>query len=112
MAITDIKGLTAPGPNNEYQELIRDAVWKAILLATRDDATNRAYLRNRDVIFALVDVQATLASSSKTLTSPTKVSEFSDMVAERLRVRTLEAMEARTNHDSIADTLIDIRRPN
>lgn len=112
VAITDIRGLTAPGMNDDYQDLIRDEVWKAILLATRDEATNQAYLRNEDIIFALVDLQAIVASSSESLTSPTKIREFSDRIAKRLRQRTIEAVQAKAEHGSIADTLIDPSHPN
>ena len=48
-----------------YRDRIRDAVWDAILEASRDPATNTAPLRNYEIYDALLQLQAIILASSK-----------------------------------------------
>jgi len=68
-----------------YCERIRDAVWEAIVEASRDAATNTAGLRNYEIYDALLQLQAMILASSKDARSPTKMREISNEFAKRLR---------------------------
>ena len=48
-----------------YCDRIRDAVWEAIIAASRDPATKVAQLRNYEIYDALLQLQAMILASSK-----------------------------------------------
>ena len=68
-----------------YCDRIRDAVWKAIVDASRDPGTNVAALRNYEIYDALLQLQAMILASSKEMGSPAKAREASNDFAKRLR---------------------------
>jgi len=84
--------ITQNEPDEEYQDRVMMAVWKAIILETRDPTTNAAMLRNEDIIDALVTVQAFMLSSSKAAASPTKLREWCTEFSKRLHRRTKEVI--------------------
>jgi hypothetical protein len=68
-----------------YCDRIRDAVWTAVVEASRDPNTNVAALRNYEIYDALLQLQAMILASSKETSSPTRVRETSLEFAKRLR---------------------------
>jgi hypothetical protein len=68
-----------------YCDRIREAVWDAIVGASRDSVTNTAQLRNYEIYDALLQLQAVILASSKEAGSPTKMREISSEFAKRLR---------------------------
>ena len=68
-----------------YCDRIREAVWDAIVGASRDSVTNTARLRNYEIYDALLQLQAMILASSKEAGSPAKLRELSDEFAKRLR---------------------------
>jgi hypothetical protein len=68
-----------------YCERMRDAVWNAIVRASRDPVINTAQLRNYEIYDALLQLQAMILASSKEAGSPTKMREISNEFAKRLR---------------------------
>lgn len=71
--------------NGEYRDRVRDAVWKAIIEATRDPITNMVPLRNYEIYDALLQIQAMILASSKQVQSPNKMREVYRDFAKRLR---------------------------
>lgn len=71
--------------DSAYRDKVRDAVWAAIIAASRDSATGLAPLRNYEIYDALLQVQAMILASSKQASSPTKTREIADEFAKRLR---------------------------
>jgi hypothetical protein len=71
--------------DQEYRDRVRDAVWTAIIEATRDPKTNMAALRNYEIYDALMQVQAMILASSKEAQSPNKMREIYHEFAKRLR---------------------------
>jgi hypothetical protein len=67
-----------------YCERIRDAVWQAIIAASRDPASQIAQLRNYEIYDALLQLQATILASSKEAASPTKMRAIGNEFAKRL----------------------------
>jgi hypothetical protein len=68
-----------------YRDRIRDAVWEAILEASRDPATNLAPLRNYEIYDALLQLQAIILASSKQAGSAAEIRVITDQFAKRLR---------------------------
>lgn len=68
-----------------YRDRIRDAVWQAILEASRDSATNLAPLRNYEIYDALLQLQAIILASSKQAGSPSEMRAIAAQFAKRLR---------------------------
>jgi hypothetical protein len=68
-----------------YRDKVRDAVWAAIVVASRDSATGLAPVRNYEVYDALLQVQAMILATSKDASSPTKTREIANELAKRLR---------------------------
>jgi hypothetical protein len=68
-----------------YRDRIRDAVWEAILEASRDPATNLAPLRNYEIYDALLQLQAIILASSKQASSAAEIRVIDDQFARRLR---------------------------
>jgi hypothetical protein len=68
-----------------YRDKVRDAVWGAIVNASRDPGTGLAPVRNYEVYDALLQVQAMILASSKQASSPTKTREIANELAKRLR---------------------------
>jgi hypothetical protein len=68
-----------------YRDRIRDAVWEAILEASRDPATNLAPLRNYEIYDALLQLQAIILASSKQAGSAAEIRVIADQFARRLR---------------------------
>ena len=71
--------------DQEYRDRVRDAVWKAIIGATRDPITNMAPLRNYEIYDALLQIQAMILATSKQAQSPSKMREIYHDFAKRLR---------------------------
>ena len=68
-----------------YRDRIRDAVWDAILAASRDPTTNTAPLRNYEIYDALLQLQAIILASSKQAGSATEMRVIGAQFARRLR---------------------------
>ena len=68
-----------------YRDRIRDAVWRAIIEAAHDPATNVAALRNYEIYDALLQLQAMILASSKQAGSPNKMRQVTNGFAKRLR---------------------------
>jgi hypothetical protein len=68
-----------------YRDRIRDAVWDAILKASRDPATNTAPLRNYEIYDALLQLQAIILASSKQAGSAAEMRVIGAQFARRLR---------------------------
>jgi hypothetical protein len=68
-----------------YRDKVRDSVWAAIVVASRDPASGLAPVRNYEVYDALLQVQAMILASSKQASSPTKTREIANELAKRLR---------------------------
>ena len=68
-----------------YCDRIREAVWEAIVGASRDPGTGTARLRNYEIYDALLQLQAMILASSKEAGSPTKMREIGNEFAKRLR---------------------------
>jgi hypothetical protein len=67
-----------------YCERIREAVWDAIVAASRDPATQVAHLRNYEIYDALLQLQAMILASSKEAGSPAKMRGIGNEFAKRL----------------------------
>jgi stress response protein SCP2 len=68
-----------------YRDRVREAVWEAIIEASRDPMTSIAPLRNYEIYDALLQLQAMILASSKQANSPTKMRAIGDQFAKRLR---------------------------
>lgn len=68
-----------------YRDKVRDAVWEAIVVASRDPKTGLAPVRNYEIYDALLQVQAMILASSKQASSPTKTRGIANELAKRLR---------------------------
>jgi len=79
-----------------YCHRIRDAVWEAVLEASRDPVTNVTPLRNYEIYDALLQLQAMILASSKEAGSPTKMRAIGSQFAKRLRRL---VAEFKKNHD-------------
>ena len=71
--------------DRSYSDRIRDAVWAAIVEASRDPRTGVAALRNYEIYDALLQLQAMILGSSKETNSPTRTRETCNEFARRLR---------------------------
>ena len=80
----DIKQIDAF--DRAYCDRIRDAVWNAIVEASRERETKVATLRNYEIYDALLQLQAMILASAKETDSPTKARETSNAFAKRLRL--------------------------
>jgi hypothetical protein len=67
-----------------YCDRIRDAVWEAVIAASRDPATKVAQLRNYEIYDALLALQAMILASSKEAGSPAKMRSIGNEFAKRL----------------------------
>ena len=70
--------------DHAYCERVRDAVWEAIMAASRDPATQIAQLRNYEIYDALLQLQAMILASSKAAESPAKMRGIGSEFAKRL----------------------------
>jgi hypothetical protein len=77
-----------------YRDRVRDAVWTAIIAATRDPATGLASLRNYEIYDALLQIQAMILASSKQAGSPSKTREIANELSKRLRRHIAEFRKA------------------
>ena len=68
-----------------YRDRIRDAVWNAILEASRDPTTNMAALRNCEIYDALLQLQAIILASSKQAGSAAEMRVIGAQFGRRLR---------------------------
>ena len=68
-----------------YRDRMRDAVWNAILEASRDPTTNMATLRNYEIYDALLQLQAIILASSKQAASAAEMRVIGAQFARRLR---------------------------
>ena len=68
-----------------YRDRIRDAVWDAILKASRDPTTNLVPLRNYEIYDALLQLQAIILASSKEAGSAAEMRLIGEQFAKRLR---------------------------
>jgi hypothetical protein len=68
-----------------YRDRIRDAVWDAIIEASRDPATNASSLRNYEIYDALLQLQAIILASSKQAGSAAEMRAIGVQFAKRLR---------------------------
>ena len=68
-----------------YCDRIRDAVWQALVEASRDPDTKVAALRNYEIYDALLQLQAMILASSKEADSATRARETCSEFAKRLR---------------------------
>jgi hypothetical protein len=68
-----------------YRDRILQAVWEAIVDASRDPATKAAQLRNYEIYDALLHTQAMILASSKEANSATEMRGISSEFAKRLR---------------------------
>lgn len=71
--------------DHAYRDRIRDAVWKAIVEASRDSVSGVAPLRNYEIYDALLQIQAMILASSKEVGSPTQLRATGIEFAKRLR---------------------------
>jgi hypothetical protein len=67
-----------------YRDRIRDAVWQAIIAASRDPTTKVSQLRNYEIYDALLQLQAMILASSKEAASPAKMRGIGSEFAKRL----------------------------
>ncbi len=67
-----------------YCDRIREAVWEAVIKASRDPTTNVSQLRNYEIYDALLQLQAMVLASSKDAGSPSKMREIGQEFAKRL----------------------------
>jgi len=68
-----------------YRDRILQAVWQAIVDASRDPASNTAQLRNYEIYDALLQAQAMILASSNDASSATQMGGISNEFAKRLR---------------------------
>jgi hypothetical protein len=68
-----------------YRDRILQAVWEAIVDASRDPATKTAQLRNYEIYDALLHTLAMILASSKEANSATEMRGISSEFAKRLR---------------------------
>jgi len=68
-----------------YRDRILQAVWEAIVDASRDPSTKIAQLRNYEIYDALLQTQAMILASSKEASSATEMRGISSEFAKRLR---------------------------
>lgn len=68
-----------------YCDRVREAVWDAVIRASRDPVTNTARVRNYEVYDALLQLQAMIVASSKEAGSTVKMREIGNEFAKRLR---------------------------
>lgn len=68
-----------------YCDRVREAVWDAIIGASRDPVTSLAQLRNYEVYDTLLKLQAMILASSKEAGSAAKMREIGNEFAKRLR---------------------------
>ena len=67
-----------------YCDRIREAVWEAVIAASRDSTTQIAQLRNYEIYDALLQLQAMILASSKEAESPSKMRGIGNEFAKRL----------------------------
>lgn len=67
-----------------YCDRVRNAVWDAVIAASRDPATGVAQLRNYEIYDALLQLQAMILASSKEAGSPAKMRSIGHEFAKRL----------------------------
>jgi hypothetical protein len=68
-----------------YRDRILEAVWQAIIDASRDPATKTAQLRNYEIYDALLQAQAMILASSKEASSAPQMRGITNEFAKRLR---------------------------
>jgi hypothetical protein len=68
-----------------YRDRILEAVWRAIIDASRDPATKTAQLLNYEIYDALLQAQAMVLASSKEANSAAQMRDISHEFAKRLR---------------------------
>jgi hypothetical protein len=110
--IKEIPGLTSPDPNEEYQNLIFDAAWKAILLATKHPDSNKAFLRNQDIVDALLKIQAMVLSSGADAKVPSRLRQHCDEFAKGLRKPTQAFVDdEKLGGEKLFEDMIDTDKP-
>jgi hypothetical protein len=77
-----------------YRDRILQAVWQAIIDASRDPATKTAQLRNYEIYDALLQTQAMILASSKEASSATQMRGIGNEFAKRLRRLVAEFKDA------------------
>lgn len=94
----------------EYEHVVFEAVWKAIVQATHDPETNVAMLRSGEICNALTFLQALFLSTSDDVSSPTKLREWCNEYSKKLYRRTLEMRRQRA--EGKPDPLGDVMNPS
>jgi hypothetical protein len=77
-----------------YRNRILQAIWQAIIDASRDPATNTSQLRNYEIYDALLQTQAMILASAKGASSGTQMRGISNEFAKRLRRLVAEFKDA------------------
>ena len=77
-----------------YRDRILQAVWQAIIDASRDPATKTAQLLNYEIYDALLQTQAMILASSKEASSATQMRGIGNEFAKRLRRLVAEFKDA------------------
>jgi hypothetical protein len=89
-----------------YRDRVLDAVWKAIVAASRDPATGVSPLRNYEIYDALLQIQAMILASSKDSGSPTKMRTIGNEFAKRLR-RLVAQFKKNYDRDGVPFDVVD-----
>jgi hypothetical protein len=77
-----------------YRDRILQAVWQAIIDASRDPATQTAQLHNYEIYDALLQIQAMILASSKEANSAAQMRGIGNEFAKRLRRLVAEFKDA------------------
>ena len=80
--------------DSAYRDKVREAVWTAIVVASRDAVTGLAPVRNYEVYDALLQVQAMIIAGSKEVSSPAKIRQIANELSKRLRKHIVKIKEA------------------
>jgi hypothetical protein len=82
--------------DRDYLVRIANAVWEAILKTSMSEAIGAdgkrlAAIQSRECVSALIQIMAVLMATSEATSSPTRLREACEDVAQRLRTATAEA---------------------
>jgi stress response protein SCP2 len=89
-----------------YRDRILEAVWQAIIDASRDPATNISQLRNYEIYDALLQTQAMILASSKEANSAAQMRGIGNEFAKRLR-RLVAEFKSTFDRDGLPFGVID-----
>ncbi len=91
--------------DSAYRDKVREAVWTAVVIASRDPVTGLAPVRNYEVYDALLQVQAMIIAGSKQASSPAKIREIANELSKRLRKHIVKIKKAYERDDIPFDVL-------